>query len=157
MISSILNRRNFLSLGTRMAALMAHGASSGSDPTIKKCFRKAKALGTDVKITVFHRDQKVAMNGIVEALDKIEHVEQLMSLYRPNSQLSLLNRKGVLRNPHPDLVTVLRKSMGLSKLTEGAFDVTVQPLDGLVVHLDSVDAGELPHEVPRWLREVVAL
>ena len=39
------------------------------------------------------------MNGIVEALDKIEHVEQLMSLYRPDSQLSLLNRKGVYEIP----------------------------------------------------------
>ena len=36
-------------------------------------------------------------------------------------------------------------------------DVDVELLDGLVVHLDSVDAGELPHEVPRWLCEVVAL
>ena len=144
MSSSILNRRNFLSLGTGMATLMAHGASSGRDPAVKKYFRKAKALGTDVKITVFHRDQKVAMNGIVEALDKIEHVEQLMSLYRPDSQLSLLNRKGVLRNPHPDLVTVLRKSMGLSKLTEGAFDVTVQPLWNLYAR--HAQSGSLPSE-----------
>ena len=52
MNSSILNRRNFLSLGTGMATLMAHGASRGSDPAVKKYFRKAKALGTDVKITV---------------------------------------------------------------------------------------------------------
>ena len=128
MNSSIMNRRNFLSLGTGMATLMAHGASRGSDPAVKKYFRKAKALGTDVKITVLDRDEEIARKGIDSALDKIEHVEQLMSLYRPDSQLSLLNRKGVLRNPHPDLVTVLRKSMVFSKLTEGAFDVTVQPL-----------------------------
>jgi thiamine biosynthesis lipoprotein len=128
MNNSILNRRNFLSLGTGMAALMAHGASRESDPAVKKYFRKSRALGTDVKITVLHRDEEIARKGINSALNKIEHVEQLMSLYRPYSQLSLLNRKGVLRNPHPDLVTVLRKSMGLSKLTDGAFDVTVQPL-----------------------------
>ena len=128
MSSSILNRRNFLSLGTGMVALMAHGTSWGSDPAVKKYFRKAKALGTDVEITVLHRDEEIARKGIDSALNKIEHVEQLMSLYRQDSQLSLLNRKGVLRNPHPDLVAVLRKSMGLSKLTDGAFDVTVQPL-----------------------------
>ncbi|MBT7406099.1 MAG: hypothetical protein HN754_08310, partial [Opitutae bacterium] len=101
MTSSMLNRRNFLSLGTGMATLMAHGTSWGSDPALKKYFRKAKALGTDVKITVLHRDEEIAMNGIDTALGKIEHIEQLMSLYRPDSQLSLLNRKGVLRNPHP--------------------------------------------------------
>ena len=144
MSSSILNRRNFLSLGTGMAALMAHGASRGSDSAVKKYFRKAKALGTDVKITVLHQDEEIARKGIDSALNKIEHVEQLMSLYRPDSQLSLLNRKGVLRNPHPDLVAVLRKSMGLSKLTEGAFDVTVQPLWNLYTR--HAQFGSLPSE-----------
>ena len=142
--SLILNRRNFLSLGTGMATLMAHGASWGSDPAVRKYFRKAKALGTEVKITVLDRHEKIARKGIDSALNKIEHVEQLMSLYRPESQLSLLNRKGVLRNPHPDLVTVLRKSMGLSKLTEGAFDVTVQPLWNL--YNRHAQSGSLPSE-----------
>ena len=128
MSSLILNRRNFLSLGTGMVALMAYGASWGSDPAVKKYFRKSRALGTDVKITVLHRDEEIARKGINSALNKIEHIEKLMSLYRQDSQISLLNRKGVLRNPHPDLVAVFRKSMGLSKLTDGAFDVTVQPL-----------------------------
>ncbi|MDA8775781.1 FAD:protein FMN transferase [Opitutales bacterium] len=144
MSSSILNRRNFLSLGTGMAALMAHGTSWGSDSAVKKYFRKAKALGTDVKITVLHRDEEIARKGIDSALNKIEHVEQLMSLYRPDSQLSLLNRKGVLRNPNPDLVAVIRKSMGLSKLTEGAFDVTVQPLWNLYTR--HAQFGSLPSE-----------
>ena len=128
MSSPMLNRRNFLTLGTGMATLMAHGASRGSDPVVKRYFRKAKALGTDVKITVLHRDEEIAKKGIDSALNKIEHIEQLMSLYRTDSQLSLLNRQGSLRNPHPDLVTALKKSIELSRRTGGAFDVTVQPL-----------------------------
>ncbi len=144
MISSIMNRRNFLSLGTGMVTLMTHRTTLGSDPSVKKHFRKAKALGTDVKITVLHRDEKVAMNGIDSALNKIEHVEQLMSLYRPDSQLSLLNSKGVLLNPHPDLVTVLRKAMNLSKLSDGAFDVTIQPLWNLYAR--HAQSGSFPSE-----------
>ena len=144
MNSSILNRRNFLSIGTGMATLMAHGASRESDPAVKKYFRKAKALGTDVKITVLDRDEEIARNGIVAALNKIEHVEKLMSLYRPASQLSLLNRKGVLRNPNPDLAMVLRKAKNLSKLTNGAFDVTVQPLWNLYAR--HAQCGSLPSE-----------
>ena len=128
MSRSILTRRNFLRLGTGMATLMAHGTSLGSNPALKKYFRKSKALGTEVKITVFHRDAEIARKGIDTALDKIEHVEKLMSLFRPDSQLSLFNRKGVLRNPNPDLVGVLRTAKNLSELTGGAFDVSVQPL-----------------------------
>ena len=154
MTSSMLNRRNFLSLGTGMATLMAHGTSWGSDPALKKYFRKAKALGTDVKITVLHRDEEIAMNGIDTALGKIEHIEQLMSLYRPDSQLSLLNRKGVLRNPHPDLVTALKKSIELSRRTGGALDVTVQPLWNLYTR--HAQSGSLPseHEIAKVRRRI---
>ena len=128
MSSPMLNRRNFLTLGTGMATLMAQGALHGSVAPGQKHFRRAKALGTKVKFTVFHPKQKRANRAIDAALDKIEHVEQLMSLYRTDSQLSLLNRQGSLRNPHPDLVTALKKSIDLSRRTGGAFDVTVQPL-----------------------------
>ena len=124
----MLNRRNFLTLGTGMATLMAQGALHGSVAPGQKHLRRAKALGTKVKFTVFHPKQKRANRAIDAALDKIEHVEQLMSLYRTDSQLSLLNRQGALRNPHPDLVTALKKSIELSRRTGGAFDVTVQPL-----------------------------
>jgi thiamine biosynthesis lipoprotein len=150
----MLNRRNFLSLGTGLAALMAQDTLLGSVPIGLKHFRRAKALGTDVKITVLHRDEEIAMNGIDTALGKIEHIEQLMSLYRPDSQLSLLNRKGVLRNPHPDLVTVLRKAMVVSKLTDGAFDVTVQPLWNLYTR--HAQSGSLPseHEIAKVRRRI---
>ena len=134
----MLNRRNFLTIGTGMATLMAQGALHGSVAPGQKHFRRAKALGTKVKFTVFHPKQKRANRAIDAALDKIEHVEQLMSLYRTDSQLSLLNRQGSLRNPHPDLVTALKKSIDLSRRTGGAFDVTVQPLWKLYArHADS--------------------
>jgi len=138
MSSPMLNRRNFLTLGTGMATLIAQGASHGSVAPGQKHFRRAKALGTKVKFTVFHPEEKQANRAIDAALDKIEHVEQLMSLYRTDSQLSLLNRLGALRNPHPDLVTALKKSIELSRRTGGAFDVTVQPLWKLYArHADS--------------------
>jgi len=110
----------------------------------QKHVRKAKALGTQVHITVFHPEATIANQAIDAALERIEHVEQLMSLYRPDSQLSLLNRRGVLRHPHPDLVAVLTKAAELSRLTRGAFDVTVQPLWRLYV--DRTGNGALPTE-----------
>ena len=128
MSSPMLNRRYFLTLGTGMATLMAQGALHGSVAPGQKHLRRAKALGTKVKFTVFHPEQKRANRASDAAFDKIEHVEQLMSLYRTDSQLSLLNRQGALRNPHPDLVTALKKSIELSRRTGGAIDVTVQPL-----------------------------
>ncbi len=131
------------------AALMLLGTVPGYGtpdsllPT-RKHIRRGRALGTNVTFTIFHADKKAADLAIDEALAKIEHVEQLMSLYRPDSQLSILNRKGVLRYPHPDLVAILGKSAELSKLTQGAFDVTVQPLWKL--YADHAETGSLPAE-----------
>ena len=51
-----------------------------------------------------------------------------MSIYRPDSQLSALNRTGLLTDAHPYLLQVLRYSQEVSARTRGAFDVTVQPL-----------------------------
>ena len=144
MDSKRVNRRQFLSLSTGAAALMMHRALSGQEPAMQQHVRSAKALGTQVNFTVFHPDEVVARQAIDAALERIEHVEQLMSLYRPDSQLSLLNRQGVLRHPHPDLVSVLIKATELSQLTEGAFDVTVQPLWRL--YADRSGNGAMPTE-----------
>jgi len=138
----LINRRQFLSLSTGAATLMTHGNVPASEPAMKQYTRRAQALGTNVKITAFHPEATVANQAIDAALEKIEHVEQLMSLYRPDSQLSLLNRRGVLRHPHPDLVAILTKSAELSKRTQGAFDVTVQPLWKL--YSDHAKTGSLP-------------
>ena len=144
MNSNLVNRRQFLSLSSGAATLMLHRALSGSEPSTQQHVRRARALGTQVNLTVFHPEATIANQAIDAALERIEHVERLMSLYRPDSQLSLLNREGVLRHPHPDLVSVLTKASELSQLTGGAFDVTVQPLWRL--YADRAGNGALPTE-----------
>lgn len=111
------------------ASLMFLGATGHAKSAIpQKHVRHSHALGTEIIFTVFHEDAKLANLAINEALNEIEQVEKLMSIYRPDSQLSQLNREGILPSPHPMLVDVLKKAKKLSALTNGAFDVTVQPL-----------------------------
>jgi thiamine biosynthesis lipoprotein len=71
-------------------------------------------------------------------------VEQVMSLYRPNSQVCRLNRRGSLDGPHPYLVEVLRRAAGISQASAGAFDITVQPL--WKAYAASAKSGELPDD-----------
>jgi thiamine biosynthesis lipoprotein len=113
-----------LCLGAAADASQAASASGGGERLTTK---SSRALGTRVSITAAHQ-QGEAARAIERAFAAIEQVEALMSIYRPDSQLSRLNRDGVLENPHPLLVGVLRHSLELSRRTEGAFDVTVQPL-----------------------------
>ncbi|MHB0959561.1 MAG: FAD:protein FMN transferase [Pirellulaceae bacterium] len=99
----------------------------GRGPLETVC-RTVSALGTEVSLTLLHADRQVAEAALDASFAAVELVEQLMSLYRPASQLAQLNRDRVLRDPHPHLRYVLERAHELSERTQGAFDVTVQPL-----------------------------
>ena len=124
-MSSSFNRRQFLSLSSGASLMLLGVTGYAQDKGLQKHTRRSNALGTDIKFTVFHDDKKLADLAINDALAQIEQVEKLMSLYLPESQL---NREGIILNPDPLFVDVLKKAKELSALTEGAFDVTVQPL-----------------------------
>lgn len=138
------SRRRFLSI---VAAAAAGGvgwpakSSSAQQPgqTVK---RTGRALGTNVAITAMHADGATAERAIAAAFAELELVESLMSIYRPQSQLIRLNREGVLHDPHPHLLAVLRHAAETSRQTGGAFDVTVQPL--WAAYADARQAGTLP-------------
>lgn len=104
--------------------------------------RTSWALGTQVSIVALHADAATAKTAVDAAFTELEFVEDLMSIYRAESELARLNGEGVLEDPHPHLVTVLRAAGELSARTEGAFDVTVQPLWKL--YAEAKERGELP-------------
>lgn len=106
--------------------------------------RRSAALGTKVTITAIHQQLDVAMGAIDAAFDEIERVESVLSLYRPDSQLSRLNREGSLERPNESLVEVLRYAAATSAASAGAFDATVQPLWQL--YAEAQRAGRLPSD-----------
>lgn len=85
-------------------------------------------FGTVLTLRVAHADSHEAERALDAAVDTIRHVEAQMSLFRPDSALSRLNREGVLLRPHADLVRILQLAQSVSARSQGAFDVTVQPL-----------------------------
>ncbi|MCA9121781.1 MAG: FAD:protein FMN transferase [Planctomycetaceae bacterium] len=106
--------------------------------------RTSWALGSDVSLTVLHRDPKTGEAAIDAAFRELELIEDIMSIYRANSELSRLNRYGALDDPHPHFVEVLRSAQAMSRRSGGAFDVTVQPLWSL--YSESQKLKRLPSE-----------
>ena len=121
-----LPRRNFLwalgATGLSLEALAAKGAA------LVRAQKTAKALGSAVSITVYHKSDAQAQAALRAAFAELERVEALLSIYRPDSEVSRLNRNGQLQRPSADLLNVLHHAQALAKATDGAFDVTVQPL-----------------------------
>ncbi|MCC7283026.1 MAG: FAD:protein FMN transferase [Acetobacteraceae bacterium] len=75
-----------------------------------------------------HPDRATAEAVTAEVLDEVARLEQVFSLLRPESEISRLNREGSLADPSHELVLLVQRSLHLARLTDGAFDITVQPL-----------------------------
>ncbi|MBK8209305.1 MAG: FAD:protein FMN transferase [Rhodospirillales bacterium] len=63
-----------------------------------------------------------------DCIAEIARLEDVLSLYHPASALARLNARGALDAPPIELVEVLTAAERMSASSEGAFDVTVQPL-----------------------------
>lgn len=107
----------------------------------------ALAFGTTISISVLHADERLAKQAIDEALHAAQRVDRLMSIYHPASQVYQLNRDGVLAQPDAQLLAVLAQAQDLSRITGGAFDITVQPL--WRAFADAAAHGTLPTEAAR--------
>jgi len=95
---------------------------------LREVRRESFALGTAIKLVVLHDDESAAKKALDAAFAEIDAIETVMSIYRPASQISRLNAAGILTDPHPHLVTVLQYAQQMAVDSDGAFDVTVQPL-----------------------------
>ena len=141
--SSRPGRRQFLFMMGGVGGL----AALGTIPALRsrgfeKVERKSWALGSDVSISALHEDRRTAERAVDDAFAELERIEEVMSLYRPHSQLCVLNRAGVLENPDPSMVEVLLAARTMSERSGGAFDATVQPLWQL--YAEAKKAGGLP-------------
>ena len=136
-----MNRRCFI-----IVALGAGGYLGLTRIPLKRLTRverRARALGADASLIVYHESHAAAERAVSAAFNALNDLEGVLSLYRPQSQICRLNRAGVLEQPHADLVQILRRAINWSRLTDGAFDPTVQPLWNLHAQGGVPDAGRL--------------
>jgi thiamine biosynthesis lipoprotein len=64
------------------------------------------------------------------ALDEVDRLDRLLSHYKSESELSRVNREawpGPVK-ADPELFDLLEASLGYSRASAGAFDITVGPL-----------------------------
>jgi len=87
-------------------------------------------MGTFARIVAIAADSTIVDKAIEAALSEIQSVDTLMSDYKSDSEISRVNRDGFIRAVAVSEPTyeVLKRSVEFSKLTGGAFDITVGPL-----------------------------
>ncbi|UCE46817.1 MAG: FAD:protein FMN transferase, partial [Phycisphaerales bacterium] len=87
-------------------------------------------MGTFARVVVVAESQDAGLKCVRAAMAEIHKVDELMSDYKDDSEIGQVNKKAAKeRVPVSDSTfEVLRKSVEFSKLTDGAFDITVGPL-----------------------------
>ena len=113
----IVSRRRFLAISAAFAMTPRRGAAETW---------RGRAFGAEVTLTV--RGPRDQTGPVVEKARKLlQEVEQLFSLYDPQSDLNQLNRTGRLA-PSPLFHRLMLAADAAHRQTQGLFDPTVQPL-----------------------------
>ncbi|WP_165009480.1 FAD:protein FMN transferase [Neisseria yangbaofengii] len=89
---------------------------------------KGIALGSGAQLRLYHVNRRQADDLVNKALAEVARLEKIFSLYRDDSLIVQLNREGRLNNPPQDLLALLSISQEVYRLTQGAFDPSIQPL-----------------------------
>ncbi|MCP4655490.1 MAG: FAD:protein FMN transferase [bacterium] len=110
-------------------------------------------MGTRFQIQAVTGDEEAGVAAMEAAFAEVARIEALLSEWRESSELSAVNRAAG-RQPvtvGPDLYAVVERSLGISKLSGGAFDVTFAGCGGLWSFREPriPSAGELAACLPR--------
>jgi thiamine biosynthesis lipoprotein len=122
----------------RRRALLLFAAASGlplaglrgtqAKPSLPLHEWRGAALGAEARLVLAHPEPRIARRMLVRCTDEVRRLEQIFSLYDPDSELCRLNRAGRLAAPSQELRVLLAAALRFGDLSGGAFDVTVQPL-----------------------------
>jgi len=111
------------------------GAAIGVDTTLKPAAwsspagwvrREASIMGTAITVLAWSDVQAIGAAAIDAVMADMHRIDATMSPYKPDSELSRINRDAALR-PVPvsaELFALLERSLQFSRLSAGAFDIT---------------------------------
>jgi thiamine biosynthesis lipoprotein len=88
------------------------------------------AMGTDFTLYLYAADAATADREADRAFAVVDQLESLLSNYRPESELSRINREAVRHavTTDPEMFRFLEESLAWSARSDGAFDITVGKL-----------------------------
>ncbi len=89
---------------------------------------RREMMDTWVTITVYDRDGKLAEAAIDAAFSRMAQVEHEASIFDPQAEAYRLNKNGRLGDPSDDLWALISAAVADYSITDGTFDITVEPL-----------------------------
>jgi thiamine biosynthesis lipoprotein len=95
--------------------------------------RSFQAMGTEISFAVLATDEDGATKAIDAAFAELKRLENLMTTWRDDSEVSRINHQAGIAPVvvSPETLEVIEASQKASKLSGGAFDITFYAMHGL--------------------------
>jgi FAD:protein FMN transferase len=89
-------------------------------------YREEAIMGTRVAVELWSEDADLATRAMDAVIAEMRRTDELMSTYKPESQLSAVNAHAFERpvRVDPEIIDVVSRALEFSRLSGGAFDVT---------------------------------
>ena len=129
---------------------LAFFISSCSKPESQLLQLQGQTMGTYYQVTYVESDEHRQEEGVTTAQlkilidEKLELVNNQMSTYRPQSELSLFNQSNGSYEVSDATIKVVESALNIYQQSNGAFDVTVGPL----VNLWGFGPDKKPNKIP---------
>lgn len=125
----LITRRDFIK-GAAVALLTYRGANALKPVQVENEIveKTMELMGTTARITIISNNRNRANEAISQAFSRMQRVDKLMSIFRRDSEISLLNKYGYYGGLSPETAEVIRTAIQYSKLSDGAFDISILPI-----------------------------
>jgi thiamine biosynthesis lipoprotein len=93
--------------------------------------RSLKLMGSGFEITVVAEDTSAASGYIDMAVGEIQRIEAMISSWDPLSETSVVNKNAGIKpvKVSMELFQLVKRSLDISRLTDGAFDISYASMD----------------------------
>jgi thiamine biosynthesis lipoprotein len=126
---NVSRRRAMLLMATAAGLGLPRGGVAERDEVASPLFEwRGSVLGAESRLLLAHPDPARARSAVEVCMAEVARLERVFSLYVAESEVMRLNREGRLMRPSLDLRLVLEEARRVSLASDGAFDVTIQPL-----------------------------
>lgn len=133
---------------TGLVSLAGVGAEEGLQ--LNRFEDSRVSMACTYTVVLYGKDPKQLPLITNAALDEADRIDALMSNYKPDSPLSIINREGG-KGPvsvEPELFRFLKRCVEYSRESDGAFDITVGPL--MKIWGFFRDEGRVPWSFEIW-------
>jgi FAD:protein FMN transferase len=119
--------------------------------------RVEKLMGNRFEIGVVSQDETWANQQIENAIDEIKRIEKLLTTYAADSQTNQINQSAGIEPVVVDaeVFGLIARSIQLSRLTQGAFDITYGSIDKSLWNFDqqmkSLPSKEVAQEMVKLI------